>query len=519
MSPRRRRFFPSLLVASLIFIALISVPPVHAETYALSVTPGYIQEADSPGVTLVLTVSSAVNASYSFQWVVIDPSGGSTSASTLTKNTQPSFSVSVVYPGGFSPTSDVTLVGRYSVSISENQPSSKSNVATGSFVVGLTDSPTYQRTFPVSILAQGYSPGEITTLNITRAGSAVNGFPMTSTADSLGRVSFQWAEIPPSLATGNYTAKLTGTYTTKTVPDIQTFAIHPASMTIPTLIITQNSLQRTLTEGFRFSATYPNGAQAQTGSATIRIVESDGTTNHTASAFYNSTSGAYTAGYRIPINGQMGAWAAIVDIGSFDDGFGNSGPLSGVIRAFDVQPASLNVSISLTNKTYTVGDMVIIDAFIASPDGSPFAMGTAVATLSKAGSQIGQVPLSYSQNQALWTGSFSVTANSPSGIWSVHVSASDPYGNTGQGSTSLLASIPPQPSFLGTSLFLVLLLVITAASTGIGLFIILKRRGVIRRELRVDFKAVDRAAQQIEDQDFYKSLQEQIKKKKRSDNG
>ncbi len=501
-------------------LAMAGVSPVHAETYALSVTPGYIQEADSPGVSLVLTVNSAVNATYSFQWVVVDPSGGSTSASTLTsKNTKPSFSVGVVYPRDFSPTNHVTFVGRYSVGVSENQPSNKPNVATGSFVVGLTDSPTYQRTFPASILAQGYGPGEIASLNITRAGSPVNGFPTTLTADSLGTLSFQWPEIPPNLAIGNYTAKLTGTTTSKTVPDIQVFAIYPASMTIPELIVTQNSLQRTLTEGLQFSAAYPNAMQAQTGSATIRIVETDGTTFHTASASYNSTLGEYAAAYRIPISGQMGAWAAVVDIGSFDDGFGNRGPVAGVLRGFNVLPASLNVSISLTNRTYTVGDTVILYASVVTPDGSPLTSGTVVASLSKTGDQIGRVPLSYSQNRAEWVVSFVVNASSPSGIWSIQVSASDPYANAGQGSTSLLASIPPQQSFLTSNLFLALLLVITALATGLGLFVLLRRRGVLRRELKVDFKAVGRAVEQVEDREFFKSLQEQMRQRKQPENG
>jgi hypothetical protein len=516
---RKSRFFLSSLVLALVVLALAGVSPVHAETYALSVTPGYIQEADSPGVSLVLTVNSAVNATYSFQWAVFDPSGKSTSATTLIKNTQPSFSMGVVYPRDFLPTTHVTFAGRYSVSVSQNQPTSVPNVAVGSFVVGLTDSPTYQRTFPVSILAQGYSPGEIATLNITRAGSPVVGFPRTSTADSLGRLSFQWAEIPPNLTIGNYTAKLTGTTTTKTVPDIQTFAIYPASMTIPQLIVTQNSLQKTLTEGFRFSATYPNGIQAQTGSATLRIVEADGTTLHTALASYNSTLGAFTASYRIQLSGQTGAWAATVDIRSFDDGFGNSGPIASVFRGFSVQPASLSVSISLTNRTYTVGDTVIVHASVTGPDGSPFNTGTVVALLSKEGSQIGRVPLSYIQNQAIWAGSFSVNASSPSGIWSIQVSASDPYGNAGQGSTSLLASVPPQQSFLTSNLFLILLLVLTALGTGLGLFLLLKKRGVIRRELKVDFNAVQREVAQVENREFFKSLQEQLRERKRSDNG
>jgi hypothetical protein len=228
--------------------------------------------------------------------------------------------------------------------------------------------------------------------------------------------------------------------------------------------------------------------------------------------------GAYAASFRIPLSGQTGAWAATVDAGSFDDGFGNRGPVASVFRGFDVQPASLNVSILLTNRTYTVGDTVIVYASVTSPDGSPFSTGTVVVSLSKSGGQIGRVPLSYVQSQAAWAGSFSINATSPSGIWSIQVSASDPYGNAGQGSTALLASIPPQPSFLTSSLFLILLLVITALGTGLGLFILLRKRGVIRRELKVDFRAVQREAGRVEDREFFKSLQEQLKKK-RSDNG
>jgi hypothetical protein len=173
----------------------------------------------------------------------------------------------------------------------------------------------------------------------------------------------------------------------------------------------------------------------------------------------------------------------------------------------------------LTNRTYTVGDTVIVHASVTGPDGSSFNTGTVVALLSKAGNPIGRVPLVYVQNQAIWAGSFPVNASSPSGIWSIQVSASDPYGNAGQGSTSMLASVPPQQSFLTSNLFLILLLVLTALGTGLGLFLLLKKRGVIRRELKVDFNAVQREVSQVENREFFKSLQEQLRERKRSDNG
>src|SRR6266566_1639091 len=93
--------------------------------------------------------------------------------------------------------------------------------------------------------------------------------------------------IPPSVPLGKYTVTLTGSITPKTgFPDTRTFLVDPANVTVTQLTITQNSLQRSQTQTFRFIATYPNTVQVKTGSAIIRIIEADGFTEHDITATY-----------------------------------------------------------------------------------------------------------------------------------------------------------------------------------------------------------------------------------------
>ncbi len=512
MVARFRLFHRGLQVILLTFLAsfiALNASPVHAvETYSLAISPGRIQESNTPGTTLVLTVSNALSQPYTFVFSVTDPTPNTKTASVSVSNTQSSFSVSVVYPRDFGGGASVNNVGTYSVSVSQTSPLVSSPVASGSFLVGLTDSPTYQRTFTVSILAQGYAGSELLTLSLTRLGVPVTGFPIQQPADTTGRFSFSW-QVPPNLPTGNYTVSLAGT-TVKTPPDTQTFTIYPTRVNIPQLTMAQSSLQRSLSEGFSFTATYLSGVPVQSGSLSIRITETDGTTSHSASASYNATLRSFAATYRIPLSGQVGAWVGTVDVNSFDDGYGNVGPSASVVHAFTVQQALLSVTLSINNKTYTTNDLVVVSAAVTAPDGSTFNSGTVAGSLSRSGTPVGgQISLSYVQSQGRWVGSYTVNATSPSGLWLIQVRASDIYGNAGQGSTLSTVSVPQQnPVF--SYWFLFVLLLVGAALLVAVLF--LKRRRIFRRELEVDLRAVGLEAQKIENQEFFKSVKEQLTK-------
>lgn len=487
-------------------------PTVWAESYSLTPSPTRTQESNSPGVSLSLSVSGAtIGSPYSFTWAVVDPSGDNKTAVRGLIATQSSFVVSVNYPADFGGGASIQYVGTYSVNVLQTSPSLRL-AASGQFEAGLTDLTSYQRTFPVSIRATGYDPNDNVTVDIRRGGISAQGFPRNVFADGGGNIVDTWL-TGPSTPTGNYTISLTGANTQPKSPlDIQTFLVYPTNVTITQIAMPVSSLQKTEMAEFTFSASYLTGGPVQTGSAVLRIAEPDGT-SHFAVANWNSTRGLFVANYRIPLSSQTGIWVATIDVNNFDDGYGNGGPSTSPLKGFTVTPATLRVSVSVANGTRTVGDIILVYATITSPDGSSFYRGNVTVQFSLSGRPVGnQIVLAYDQSQTRWIGSYTVRENDPSGAWLVQVSASDSYGNDGQGSASTLVSVPAQQSPV-TSWWFLSLIGALAAGIVLGLLLFKKKR-VFRRELRVDLQAVGREADRVKNQDFFKSLQEQLTRKK-----
>ena len=326
--------------------------------------------------------------------------------------------------------------------------------------------------------------------------------------------------MPPSTPLGNYNVTLTGTTTTKTVPDVQAIHIVPANVTIPQLSITQNSLMRSQTENFRFIPTYPSLAQVRTGSATIRITESDGVTTHVITAAYKSNIGQFEGTYQIPLSSNIDAWAASIDIGNFGDGYGNTGPSSSVTRAFFVLPATLTVTPSIPNGNYTTGSIVVINTKVLTPAGANFTSGTVTATTHLSTLQIGSpLRLSYDQTHGKWVGSYTVNSTNPAGLWFIQVNATDAYGNLGYGSTSTLVitppSQPPPPQQTSTFSYLwVLVIGLVSALVVLATFIVYRRGRLVRSVLRVDLEAIHAEAAKVENNEFFKSVQEQLREEK-----
>jgi hypothetical protein len=85
----------------------------------------------------------------------------------------------------------------------------------------------------------------------------------------------------------------------------------------------------------------------------------------------------------------------------------------------------------------------------------------------------------------------------------------------GQGSTSTLVSIPAPPQ--QSSTFNYLLVVAIASLGGLAVlvsWIVFGRRRVLRRVLKVDLEAIHAEAKKVENQDFFKKVQEQLKQQK-----
>ena len=113
-----------------------------------------------------------------------------------------------------------------------------------------------------------------------------------------------------------------------------------------------------------------------------------------------------------------------------------------------------------------------------------------------------------------------VNSTNPAGIWQIQVSANDSYGNVGQGSTSTLVSTPNAPQ--QSSTFDYLLVVVIALLGGlavVGTWIIFGRRRVLRRVLKVDLEAIHAEAKKVENQDFFRKIQEQLRQQRKENDG
>ena len=513
------------LLAALLFVTMLSFP-VHAlgETYNLSTSAARLQESNTARVLLILNVSNANTvANYAFTWTVKDPSGSVHQAANSTNAPHAaSFVESVAYPGKFGSGASLAYTGVYAVWVNQTQPPLVGSTGVGTpvqFQVGLTDSLSYQRLLPVSIKAVYYLPGGNVTLKIAGSSGLVTGFPLNKTADATGLISYAWP-IPVSLPVGDYTVTLTGT-PVKTPPDLQSFSVMATNVTISSLTVSRSLLQTSQTEDFRFSASYPNSATVKTGSVNLRLVESDGSTSHYVAMTYSSGLNAFHGTFQIPLSSQVGPWVATVEVNSFDDGYGNKGPISSVLKPFTVSPAVLIVSVITNSNNYTIGGIVVIYTSVVTPGGYNFTSGTVTATTYRGSSQIGSpLPLFYDQSRGKWVGSYTVNATNPAGIWQIQVNATDIYGNMGQGSTSTLVNMPsgPQQS-LTFSYLLVLVIALLGGLAVLVSWIVFGRRRVLRRVLKVDLEAIHAEAKKVENQDFFKKVQEQLKQQRNEKEG
>jgi hypothetical protein len=340
-----------LLVLAITFVTVQNLT-VHAIlSYTLTLSSSRIQEASNPGVVMTLNVSGTTSgAIYGFAWNVTDPSGTLNSYFSAGAANGPVLTLNAVYPRDFSGAS-VKYNGTYRVNIFQTYPAPTTLAATGKFYAGLTDSLVYKRTAQIFVLVQGYASNENITIRISHAGILASGFPKYQLADTTGTFSYSW-QIPVSTPLGSNNVTLSGQVTVKKPADSQIFTVQPTSVSITQLAANVTLLQGTQVADFSFSSTYPDGTQASTGTATVRVIEPNGITNHLVSATYNATSKVFHGTYRLSSSSPSGGWAAIIDPAGFDDGYGNVGPSTSVVRGFIVEPAASSQTPPTSTLTY-----------------------------------------------------------------------------------------------------------------------------------------------------------------------
>lgn len=507
----------ALLLALSILPSIASTIVVQANlgpSYTLTPVPYSVQEGNS--VDLVLSVTGATaGLQYEFLFHVRDPSSRIWNSSRQDViPTTSSFTVLLTFPSSSVPGTS-SLVGQYNTWVNQTMPLALSNaVASSHFFILLTDRSEYQRTQTVSIRGSGYNVGDSVTVTIVRQSTSTLVFSQSVLASSSGIVATTW-KIPKNITLDNYVLSLTGTSTpAKSPADVESFGVSAAVISIAALSSLSSNYQRTETMMFSFQPAYPSGEIASTGAGVITLTRSGGTSiTLTASTFDNVTQ-TFSASYKTFLDNQTGTWTASLRAYGYGDGYGNYGPSIPLTSSPQLQPATFTITI--TTSTYlAVGQPVRLNATIQYPDGTSLRSGQVFAFFSyAAGGHNDSVPIAFDTTLQLWVGSYTPQSNEPGGLWSLTVKAWDSPLATppNSGLATRVITMQDRPSTFPLYYFGILAALIGAGIAMALLFF--RRRKVTHARLKIDLEAVKTEAGRIEDQDFFRSVRDQLNKDK-----
>jgi hypothetical protein len=519
------RFSKATCRAILLILAISStfsignLPKAHApttggNTYSLDAVPASAQEGTP--VSLVLTVTLGIVSTgtiYSFRFNVKDPAKTTFPSQIVNHNatlSQTQFSVRINYTSPqFSGIN--SLVGTYAAWVDQLAPSTMTNVTNTSFILTSTNNLSYERTQTVNVQANGYNASE--TVNVTIQTSSIVVLAQATTASSSGVVSANWW-IPPNATIGNYIAFLNGTTTHKNPPDNETFSVRVAILSITAVSSTQSTYQRTDTMQFSFQPTYPDLSVSTTGVGVLTLANPSGG-RVTLFANYDSNAQTFNATYPTSISNQTGTWTVSLSSHGYSDGYGNSGPGTTLTRGLQLTAAALSVVVS-TNTNVAVGQQLGFNVTVRYPDGTLVQPATARAYLIYSGTPAinDTIPLVYDSNLRHWVGTYTAKAADSGGLWSLIVIVSDSSSPPNSGTATRAITIQnttASPSASFPLFYFGIIAAIIAASLTATL-LVFRRRRVSHTSLKIDLDAVHSEAGRIENQEFFKTIKEQVRK-------
>ena len=510
----RPTFLLILTTMSIFAVGLVS--KVYADApFSLNPVPAYAQEGTT--ISLVLTVRVNVTSTpqtYQFRFSVGDPAGRTFQSQLVNYTVAPGqdrFSLVVDYPGPLlqGPNS---LVGLYPTWVDQLLPTPKLIVASSSFVLSITDNPSYERTQTVNLLGSGYNASENVGVTVRTQTTSTIVLSQTIPATSVGVVTSTW-KIPRNGTIDNYVVTLTGTTTHKTPPDVQTFSVRAATMAIAGISSAKSTYQRTDTMQFSFQPTYPDGSISSTGVALLSLSRPSGG-GVTLTATYNSVAQTFDASYPTSPNNQTGTWTVSLGVHGYSDAYGNTGPGIVITSTPQLTPATLSITVS-TNPNIGVGQQLRFNATGRYPDGTSFQSGTVRAFLVYSGTPAinDTVPVVFDSGLGQWIGTYTARQADTGGLWSLIVTASDSVMPPNVGTATRAITIQNNTS---TGIPLYWFGIIAAIISGIlvAALLVFKRRRVTHARLKIDLEAVHSEAGRIESQDFFKTIKEQVRKEK-----
>jgi hypothetical protein len=445
----QKKNYMAMLLPLLMIMALFNVAqPVKAQAqdpWSTWAGPSRIYEGNW---TTIYVSNPASGTSTTITIRVSDPSGATYSLTGIA--IAAGATISEVYPDDFAAHTNYT--GPYAITIIDESTSSP--VAYGSFTVGLTDAPSYQRTLTVNIQAAGYALGEHVLLSIREITGTVV-ISTTLVANTLppgGIVTYAWT-IPINQPVDYYTVSLVGA-TVKPVSDVQNFYVDYATLSVVgfntcyydgTPTSPHNTFMRTENVYANFSVQYPDKTTYLTeGTWPVNILNPNGVKVANLSASYNTAKGMFltTDYYTLPVDAMLStAWEAVIPAQSIKDSSSNKGPITDAIQMFTVIPAKLTITIYMDGKnpdvteisyerTLTIKSMT---ALITYPDGTPMTLGFIVnVTLTDAYTGVKRHvgTMIYNSTTGMWQDwIYKIPRDVPTGTWYITVYAEDIYLN------------------------------------------------------------------------------------------
>ena len=422
-----------ILTVIVLIIVLLATPiSVRAAAPTLS--------TDQPLYTIrdkqVLLMGSGLSPGQTYYLWVKGP------ADNRTRYTNTSFlpvSGGLVPPDISYPLTPNATLGTYLVSLSSSSTVDNAQ-AIAHFGVWGTGQPVYERTETVNILGGGIFPSTGLRLTIRDpAGNIVQQATLASTA--YGDFNHTW-RVPKDAITDVFTAFIDGT---GVFDNAQQDYVSQAKFTVTQAILSlkiaqepNSTYQRTQVATLSLVLEYPDGSPVTTSGSNIQPVLL--LQNRTTTAFANltledSANGVWFAQSKILANATTSAkYRFEVPSMSFDDGYGNKGGMMDTYSTFfSVTNATLSITSQLngTNIQIPFGQVSIMSK-VTYPDGSPLAAGT-VTVVVTAGSSVSQLQSTYDSTSDEWRSSYSSTLFDLArvGTWTLKVTASDAYGNSG----------------------------------------------------------------------------------------
>jgi hypothetical protein len=514
-----------LILVTASMLSLGGLPKVYApssggNTYNLNAVPASAQEGTP--VSLVLTVTLGIivlgSTTYSFRFHVRDPAGATfQTPQPVNHTTTPSetqFSVIVNYTSAQFPGIN-SLVGTYVATVDQLAPSVVLNVAgPTSFTLTSTDNNSYERTQTVNIQASGYNASETVNVIIQTQTTSTIVFSSSTTASSAGVVTASW-RIPPNATIDNYLATLTGTTTHKSPPDNETFGVRVAIMSISGISMSKSTYQRTDVMQFSVQPKYPDLTIPTSGVGLMTLTNPVGG-KVTLTATYDSNAQTFNATYQTSISNRTGTWTVSLGAHGYSDAYGNTGPGTTLTNTPRLTIASLSVTVS-TNTNIAVGQQLAFNVTVTYPDGTLAPAATTRAYLVYSGTPAinDTIPLVYDSTLGHWVGTYTAKSGDTGGLWSLIVLASDSSNPPDSGSTTRAITIQntatgsPSASF---PLFYFGIFAAIIAGLLLATLLVFRRRRVSHTSLKIDLDAVHSEAGRIENQEFFQTIKEQVRK-------